>query len=158
MGWNEITGDKLHEFQTEDKSESAQKLAPGTIVHFWKGDPKLIKQTVEKGYNVVNSFHEYTYLDYNYKSIPLDKAYNFNPIPEGLTADQQKLILGIGCQMWGEFIPTVESMNKLVFPRIAAYAEVGWTAPDLKNFERFEQNLPKFLKRWDNKEISYGGN
>ena len=157
MGWNEITGDKLHEFQTEDKSViSEQKLAPGTIVHFWKGDTELMKRTIEKGYPVVNSTHDYTYLDYSYESIPLDKAYDFNPIPDGLSAAEQKQIIGLGCQMWGEFIPTVESMNRKIFPRIAAYAEVGWTAPDQKDFDRFLDNLPKFLKRWDAAEISYG--
>lgn len=158
MGWNEITGDKLHEYQEGDTSVVEKSLAPGTIVQFWRGDTALIKKTIDKGYNVVNSFHEYTYLDYDYNSIPLEKAYAFNPVPNGLTPDQEKLVLGLGCQMWGEFIPTVESMNKKIFPRIAAYAEVGWTAPSLKDFERFEKNLPKFLKKWDAKHISYGEN
>lgn len=76
MGWNEITGDKLHEYQSEeDTKEAEQQLAKGTIVHFWKGDPALIKKTIDKGYDVVNSYHEYTYVDYNYESIPLSKAY-----------------------------------------------------------------------------------
>ena len=66
MGWNEITGDKLHEFQSETDTKGKQKLAPGTIVHCWKGDPKLIKEAIEKGYDVVNSYHSYTYLDYTY--------------------------------------------------------------------------------------------
>lgn len=67
MGWNEITGDKLHEFQSETDTKGKQKLAPGTIVHCWKGDPKLIKEAIEKGYDVVNSYHSYTYLDYTYE-------------------------------------------------------------------------------------------
>ena len=94
MGWNEITGDKLHEFQTEDKSViSEQKLAPGTIVHFWKGDTELMKRTIEKGYSVVTSTHYYTYLDYSYESIPLDKAYDFNQFPDGLLASEHKQII-----------------------------------------------------------------
>ena len=57
-----------------------------------------------------------------------------HPIPEGLPANLNDKILGLGCQMWGEWIPTVKSMEELVYPRIAAYAEVGWT----QNFpERF---------------------
>ena len=98
-----------------------------------KGEPELIKETIEKGYDIVNSYHIYTYLDYDYESIPLQKSYEFNPIPEGLTEAQQSKVLGIGCQMWGEFIPTVESMNKKIYPRLAAYAEVGWTNPSNKD-------------------------
>lgn len=157
MGWNEITGDKLHEYQSaEDTKEVEQQLAKGTIVHFWKGDPTLIKKTIDKGYDVVNSYHEYTYIDYNYESIPLSKAYSFNPVPEGLSPEEQSRVLGLGCQMWGEFIPTVESMNRLVYPRIAAYAETGWTRADKKDYTRFLRSLDYFTSKWTAEGIVIG--
>lgn len=156
MGWNEITGARLHEYQAEEDAQGDVHLAKGTIVHFWKGDPGLIKETIEKGYEVVNSYHSYTYIDYSYESIPLKKSYEFNPVPEGLTAEQKKLVLGLGCQMWGEFIPTVESMNMKIYPRIAAYAETGWTGADNKDYQRFLNALEFFLKKWSDKGIVYG--
>jgi hexosaminidase len=156
MGWNEITGAKLHEYQPSEDTQSQQILEPQSIVHFWKGDPDLIRQTTEKGYDIVNSYHSYTYLDYDYTSIPLEKAYLFTPIPEGLGAEKEKFVLGLGCQMWGEFIPTVESMNKKIFPRIAAYAETGWSNPQEKDFARFRQSLQPMLDRWTAKGIIYG--
>ncbi len=157
MGWNEITGAKLHDYQSdEDTKESGQKLADGTIVQFWKGDSALFINTIKSGYDVVNSFHEYTYLDYNYESIPLSKAYSFNPIPNGLPSNLEEKVLGMGCQMWGEFIPTVESMQKQVYPRIAAYAESAWTSQKNKNYDNFLESLTYFLKRWDDKGIAYG--
>ena len=159
MGWNEITGAKLHEYQSAEdtkNTEARQQLNPRTIVHFWKGDSALIRQTVEKGYDIVNSYHIFTYLDYSYKSISLKKAYTFNPIPAGLTPEQQKHVLGLGCQMWGEFIPTVEQMNLKIFPRIAAYAENGWTLPEKKDYDRFVLSLDSFLDRWKEEGIGYG--
>ena len=157
MGWNEITGDKLHEYQSEeDTKEAEQQLAKGTIVHFWKGDPALIKKTIDKGYDVVNSYHEYTYVDYSYKSIPLSKAYAFNPVPEGLSPEEQSRVLGLGCQMWGEFIPTVESMNRLTYPRIAAYAETGWSGSDKKDYNRFLKSLDYFKNKWAAEGIVIG--
>ena len=157
MGWNEITGDKLHEYQSEeDTKEAEQQLAKGTIVHFWKGDPALIKKTIDKGYDVVNSYHEYTYVDYNYESIPLSKAYAFNPVPEGLSPEEQSRVLGLGCQMWGEFIPTVESMNRLIYPRIAAYAETGWSGLDKKDYNRFLKSLDYFKNKWAAEGIVIG--
>lgn len=157
MGWNEITGAKLHEYQSdEDTEEVKQQLAPGTIVHFWKGDTALIRETIVKGYDIVNSFHEYTYVDYSYESIPLEKAYTFNPVPEGLTEEQKSKVLGLGCQMWGEFIPTVESMNLKTYPRLAAYAEVGWTDASNKDYQRFQTSLDYFLKKWAALGITVG--
>lgn len=157
MGWNDITGAKLHEYNdnVEDVSHT-QKLAAGTIVHFWKGDVKLIRETIEKGYDIVNSYHMFTYLDYDYNSISLAKAYSFNPIPDSLPKTMEKNVLGMGCQMWGEFINTVEKMNYKIYPRIAAYAEVGWTLKENKDYDRFRSSLPNMLKNWDREMIGYG--
>ena len=104
---------------------------------------------------MVNSYHNSTYLDYSYEQIPLKKSYFFDPIPEGLTDDQKKRILGLGCQMWGEFIPTVESMNLKIYPRIAAYSEAGWTDKSHKDYNRFLHALEPFLKRWKAKGVKY---
>ena len=156
MGWNEITGAKLHEYQSKTDTGMDQKLAQGTIVHFWKGDPELINQTIESGYEIVNSYHVYTYLDYDYSSIPLKKAYSFNPVPTDLTGEKKNLVLGLGCQMWGEFIPDVKSMNKKIFPRIAAYAETGWSRTENKNYDNFLQSLNYFLRKWEKQGIEYG--
>ena len=157
MGWNDITGAKLHEYQSDrDTKDVSQKLAEGTIVQFWKGDPKLIISTLNNGYEIVNSYHVYTYLAYNYNSIPLAKAYSFNPVPEGVSADLEDKIFGLGCQMWGEFIPTINSMNAKIYPRIAAYAECGWTLNENKDYERFKQSLSWFLNKWEKQGVNYG--
>lgn len=156
MGWNEITGDKLHEYQSDKDTNVKQALAKGTIVQCWKGDTALIRKTIKRGYDVVNSYHSYTYMDYTYKQIPLIKAYNFSPVPEGLSAEEQKHVLGIGCQMWGEFTPDESSINLKMYPRVAAYAEAGWTNPSKKNFDRFRKSLNFFLSKWKAKGIIYG--
>lgn len=158
MGWNEITGQQLHEYQSGEDTKVDQKLNPKAIVHFWKGDPKLITETLQNGYDVVNSYHVYTYVDYTYESIPLKKSYDFNPTPEGLTPEQEKHVLGLGCQMWTEFVPNAQNMYPKLYPRIAAYAEVGWTAPDRKDYGRFLNSLQNnVLKHWDKEGIAYGG-
>lgn len=156
MGWNEITGQNLHDYQAKADSHNEQQLNKDAIVHFWKGDPKLINETLENGYDIVNSYHTYTYIDYSYTSIPLENAYNFNPVPEDLKPEYRPQVLGLGCQMWGEFIPTVESMNVKIYPRIAAYAETGWTAPEKKDYNRFLNALDYFLELWKNQGIVYG--
>ncbi|SHE66983.1 hexosaminidase [Mariniphaga anaerophila] len=153
MGWNDIMGVQLHEYNKEEQVK--EKLAQSAIVHFWKGDLDLVKQAVSAGHEIVNSYHEFTYLDYDYERIPLEKAYSFNPVPEGLPAGLNNKILGLGCQMWGEWIPTKESMEQRVFPRIAAYAEVGWTSTEQKDYTRFTEALPFFINRWKKAGINY---
>jgi hexosaminidase len=155
MGWNEIVGAKLHEYNDLEDNLVKEKLASSTLVHFWKGDLNLINDAISKGYDIVNSFHEYTYLDYGNESIPLSKAYSFDPVPKGLARNLQHKVVGMGCQMWGEWIPTVTKMNDMVYPRIAAYAEVGWTDASNKNYDAFRNALPFFYARWDKENINY---
>lgn len=164
-GWNDITGKQLHNFQKENDSKI--KLAPNTIIQFWKGDTDLILNTISAGYDIINSFNEMTYLNYSYqydslqstydfKPIPLNKAYNFSPIPDKIPSDKRKHIIGAGCQMWGEWIPNEESMNYMIYPRIAAYAETFWTIPEKKNYPRFKENLNTLLLKWKYTGIKFG--
>jgi hexosaminidase len=155
MGWNEIMGHNIHEYQDESDTKSEQQLAKESIVHFWKGDVALATQAASNGYEIVNSLHSNTYLDYDYNSIPLSKAYSFDPIPAGLDPQYHVKVIGSGCQMWGEWIPTNGYMHFMVFPRIAAYAEVGWTEMKNKDFESFKLALKKFQKHWEQKGIYY---
>lgn len=148
MGWNEIMGTPLHDY-SEKEIVVRGSLAPNAIIHFWKGDIELINDAILKGHDIVNSYHEYTYLDYDYNTIPLSKAYDFNPTPDNIPQIHRGKILGSGCQMWGEWIPTVKSMHILVFPRLAAYAEVGWTEASNKDYERFLRGLDLLNQKWE---------
>lgn len=43
----------------------------------------------------------------------------------------------------------------MVFPRIAAYAETGWSMPHNKNFEGFKIRLNQLQNVWKRKKIYY---
>ncbi|MCF8274445.1 MAG: beta-N-acetylhexosaminidase [Flavobacteriaceae bacterium] len=157
MGWNEIMGVNIHKGFEEKKhdKEAETELAKNVIVHFWKGNLELATRAAEKGYGMVNSLHSNTYLDYSYKHISLEKAYSFNPIPKGLDEQYHKNIYGLGCQMWSEWTPTNADVEYQTFPRIAAYAEVGWTQLENKDYESFKVALKKMQKHWDGLGIIY---
>lgn len=152
MGWNEITGDQVNEYNN-DVVSNENKLSKNAIVHFWKGELNLLNKAVSEGHDVVNSYHIYTYLDYT--GVTPAKAYSFDPIPEGLDAKYHKQVLGLGCQMWSEWIPEVNDLHNRVFPKISAYAEVGWTNNDVKNYDNFKVRMLDMTKRWDLIGIGY---
>ncbi|MBG7613103.1 beta-N-acetylhexosaminidase [Polaribacter sp. BAL334] len=158
MGWNEILGHNLHYYQHKNDTKTTQLLAKESIIHFWKGDIELATAAASNGYEIVNSLHNFTYLDYNYKNLSLSKAYSFDPIPDDLEEKYHEKIIGLGCQMWGEWIPTFGEMHFHVFPRIAAYAEIGWTKKEVKDFNNFKSNLISLEKRWSEKGIFFAPN
>ena len=161
MGWNDITGDKLHNYQTGNGT-TGQLDPRNTLVQFWTGSQELLKKALQKGFRIVNSQSKFAYLNYNYDKIvpgleyehtpiPMEKAYHFAPVPEGL-ADKGGQILGLTCAMWGEWTSTPQIMYKMVYPQIAAYAEAAWTKTESKDFVRFQKGLNYFLKRWTQKK------
>lgn len=152
IGWNEILGKNVHEWANEENANTS--LSKKAIVQFWKGDAKDLLFGIDKGYEIINSDHRFTYLDYTYQQIDLKKAYGFNPVPAGLNAEQQKLIVGLGTQMWSEWTPDFKDISYQTFPRIAAYAESGWTRTQHKDFLRFERNIPYLISYWKSKKYN----
>jgi hexosaminidase len=151
MGWNEITGDNIRR-EAHMEAGKSEKLAEGTVVHFWDGEVSLVNKAIEKGYDVVNSDRHHTYLDYPYEVTSFEKAYSFNPIPKGIAEKDRSKILGLGAQMWGEFTPNLERLYFQTFPRLAAYSEVGWVSAERKtSYVDFRERLKNIEKIWDAK-------
>ena len=154
MGWSDIGGNP-HD-NTAGVADSGTSLAEGSVIQFWMGDLAQIEDAAARGYDVVNSYNMRTYLDYNYEWIPLKNSYDFYPVPDNFPEELEDRIIGFGCQLWTEWIMTDEKMFYQAFPRFAALSEAGWTEPENKDYRRFlEGPLPKLLKIWDSKGITY---
>ena len=133
-------------------------LAPNATVMSWRG--------TEGGLAAVNSGHKaimtpggYCYLD-SYQDaphtqpmafgpyMPIEKVYSYNPI-EGIEAEKAKLIYGVQGNLWAEYIPTEEMVEYMVYPRILAIAEIGWSNPAERNINEFKKraiNAVEWLK------------
>lgn len=149
MGWNEIYGKNVHQALRDGDNTTAGKLDSKTIIQFWMGNPGLATTVIRDGYRVVNSWNQYTYLNQAYARIPLGKAYSFEPMFSDLTTEEESQMLGVGCQMWGEWAPSVRELEYYIFPRIAAIAEVAWSPKGSRDFASFQQRLQPMLARWE---------
>lgn len=157
MGWNDITGDHTNKGMDSDDFQLTINIqpAPRTIIDFWRGDLDLISKTASKGYDIINSYNSYTYLNGSNTNLTLEKAYSFEPIPEGLDIQYHDKILGLKCHLWTEWVPNKTKLNYQIYPRLAAYAEIGWTNKSNKNFDLFKNALLIKKEHWDNVGINY---
>ena len=57
--------------------------------------------------------------------------------------------------MWTEWTPTNADVERQTFPRIATYAEIGWTPFEHKDFEGFKRALKKMQRHWDKLGLNY---
>ena len=57
-------------------------------------------------------------------------------------------IIGVQANLWTEHMRTEQDVAQMAFPRAAALAEVGWSAPQRKDWADFEARLPAELARY----------
>jgi alpha-N-acetylglucosaminidase len=140
-------------------------LAPGAVVMSWRGEAGGIT-AAQAGHDVVMAPTSHTYFDY-YQGppeiepraigglIPLEKVYQYEPIPAALNADQAKHVLGGQAQLWGEFIPTASHRQYMTYPRAAAMAEILWSPKQPRNSEQFLLRLAEHLTRLRAMGVNY---
>ncbi len=116
-------------------------LPPKATVMSWRGMGGAIA-AAESGHDYVATPTSHCYLDYSIKQISLEKAYSFEPLPEKLAAAQRAHCLGVQGNIWTEHTPTPADVDRQVWPRLCALAEVGWTPKEIRN-------SPDFLARME---------
>ena len=71
----------------------------------------------------------------------LEKVYSYEPIPNELTAEEAKYVLGVQTNLWTEYVATTQKAEYMLLPRLQAQAEVAWTNKDLKDLQDFKKRL-----------------
>jgi hexosaminidase len=140
-------------------------LAPNATVMSWRGEEGGITAAKQK-HDVIMTPNTYLYFNYFQgnpefepdpvgRYLPLSKVYSYDPIPQQLTTDEQKYIIGTEACLWSENIPTIERIEYQIFPRLAALAEIAWTKRELRNWEDFTQRIADHLARYKFFDIEY---
>jgi hexosaminidase len=126
----------------------------GAVVESWRGIEGAL-QAAKNGMFTIVSPEQYTYLSRSPEDLTIDSVYLFDPMPPGLTQEEQKFVLGIEASLWTEHAPQ-ETVDSKVFPRILAVAEDGWTAQTKKNLAGFHRRLESQYDRLSYLGVDYG--
>ena len=86
---------------------------------------------------------------------PLQKVYEFEPIPKELDLNQSSKILGAQGNLWTEFIKTPEQVEYMTVPRMTALSEVVWSKRKVRNFKEFKLRLNLYKYFLDLENINY---
>lgn len=159
MGWHEIA--------------DAGSLPPGTVAQYWsyvrpetRSLAARLRTFVEDGGRLIMSPADATYLDMKYDSstphgllwargyTDLEEAYSWDPasIVEGVGDDG---LLGVEAPLWTETLRTIEEVESMAFPRLAAIAEIGWTPQADRDLADFTSRLADLGPRWDAAGVAY---
>jgi N-acetyl-beta-hexosaminidase len=91
--------------------------------------------------------------------VPLKRSYEWYP----RQISPESKLLGIESTLWAETVVTQEHMDYLLYPRLMANAEIGWTGDEvqegvLRDFDEFMDRLPAQLERLDALGVQYSKN
>ncbi|MGW4030369.1 beta-N-acetylhexosaminidase [Streptomyces sp. NPDC004838] len=143
-------------------------LAPGATVSSWRGYEGGVK-AAEAGHDVVMCPEQQVYLDHRQDGGPdepmpigyvrtLEDVYRFEPVPPTLSPEAAARILGTQANVWTEMMQERSRVDYQVFPRLAAFAEVAWSAlpaSDDRDFAGFERRMTAHYRRLDALGVDY---
>lgn len=141
VGWGEI---------------AAADLSPGTLIQHWRGGGEELEGAGTG--QVILSPAERVYLDMRYRDeVPIGltwagltdvrDTYDWEPT-ELIPAIGASAIAGIEAPLWTETVATMGDLEYLAFPRLAAVAELAWSPPGGRDWDRFRQRLGRHGLRW----------
>ncbi|MFH8620339.1 beta-N-acetylhexosaminidase [Streptomyces vietnamensis] len=143
-------------------------LADGAAVSSWRGYAGGIA-AAEAGHDVVMCPEQHVYLDHRQapgedEPMPigyvrtLEDVYRFEPVPPGLPPEAAAHILGTQANVWTEVMENRSRVDYQVFPRLAAFAEVAWSAlpaPEARDHAGFERRMRTHYRRLDALGVDY---
>jgi hexosaminidase len=140
-------------------------LAPEATVMSWRGTEGGIA-AAKQGHDVIMSPGSHLYFD-AYQGdpaqeplaiggyLPLQKVYEFEPVPDSLTPSEAKHILGAQANLWTEYIATPAKAEYMAWPRALALAELTWSPRNARSWESFDRRLSWILPQLDRLQVSY---
>ncbi|MBP6334693.1 MAG: family 20 glycosylhydrolase [Bacteroidia bacterium] len=150
IGWDEILDSSLTE---------------NAAIMSWRGNKGGI-DAARLGHDVVMAPYTFCYFDF-YQSkyageplaigeyLPIEKVYKFEPIPDVLTEEESKHILGGQANIWTEYMKTPGQVEYMAMPRMAALSEILWSTKENRNYEDFTTRLVNHFKFLDFRKVGY---
>lgn len=114
------------------------KIAPRAAVMSWRDEQGGIDAS-DAGHHVIMSPGGYCYLDKAQDApgtqpksfggyLPLEKVYSYEPVPEKFKGTNiEHFVDGVQGNLWTEYVDTEAHVEYMLYPRLLAIAERGWT-------------------------------
>lgn len=121
----------------------------GATVMCWTGPEEASRKAAQLGLNNVMTPYYYYYVNRKQKqdaswmtvagdgNDDLQRTYDYQPVPSGVSAAQQAYYQGVQGTFWTEHVNDITLVEYLALPRLMAIAETGWSPQAKKDFSSF---------------------
>ena len=86
----------------------------------------------------------------------VEAVYNYIPMKGAETTELQNRYMGVQANFWTEWVEEASIVQYLMFPRLAAVAEAGWTPQEKRKYKDFLQRLQAESEYYRLKGLNYG--
>lgn len=136
--------------------QNGYKLPDNVVIQWWnfRGHKDLaLRNAIIEEHPVICSTNYYNYLNFPVtpwrgytveRTFDLKDAYLNNP---SYRTEADSLILGMSCALWTDYGVTEKMIDRRLFPRILAIAELMWHKGNLEDFDRFYNRVLQ-KKEW----------
>lgn len=128
-------------------------VSKGCVVMSWAEGSKGGQKAASLGNDVIMTDKYHCYFDCyqtesregelfaHRRNIPLEKVWTYDPVG-GMDEASASHVLGVQCNTWTEHISEMDRVYFMNLPRMAALAEVAWSAPEsLAGYQDFLHRL-----------------
>ncbi|MEU8264552.1 family 20 glycosylhydrolase [Micromonospora sp. NPDC048999] len=141
--------------------------ADGRVLQWWgtNGDDPVTAEAVRRGARLILSPAKHAYLDMKYTPdtpighdwaglIDVRTAYDWDPAAH-LADVPAEAVLGVEAPLWTESVTSLAEIEFMLFPRLPALAELGWSPPTTHDWEGFRARLAEHGPRWSAAGTTY---
>lgn len=151
MGWDELTNSHIPDgaivFGWQGMGQAALKAAK--LGHRFVMTPARVTYLIR--YQGPQWFEPYTYFGNN----SLKDIYDYEPVDKTWSKDVESLLMGVQGSMWTEFCDCTSDVEYMLFPRLTAVAEMGWTFQERKDWSEFLKAMDRYNERLTFKGVTY---
>ncbi|HEY3436063.1 MAG TPA: family 20 glycosylhydrolase [Actinotalea sp.] len=136
-------------------------LGPGTVIQYWTHEQSAddVAAAVRAGARLLLSPARRVYLDMKYDEttplglewaghIELRDAYDWEPL-DVVPGVPESAVVGVEAALWSETVHGLDDATFLLLPRLAAVAEVAWSAPERRDWDDFTGRCSAHAARWE---------
>ncbi len=141
--------------------------ADGRLLQWWgtTGDDPVTADAVRRGASLILSPANHAYLDMKYAPdtpighdwaalIDVRRAYDWDPAAH-LTGVPADAVRGVEAPLWTESVTTIAEIEFMLFPRLPAIAELGWSPRSTHDWDGFRERLAGHGLRWTTAGITF---
>lgn len=144
IGWDEITEGGIPKGCTvmHWRESTDVKIAPRA------GHDLIVATRPKCYYNWAYSEADSAFVLSQGRVMPMRSAWDFDPMPKGLSAREEKHVLGAQACLWGEKTPNEKVLEFHYFPRLCAMSEATWSDRNGRNYAEFLSRVKVQQKRY----------